>query len=699
MKILVFYVLLQILVIKFDGVDSVNYLKHTINIVVNKLEKVIEESVTNKTQCGNDLKMLIHDLIKRKKWAIQMIDASAKIEPGVLVGNVNQIGNYDQCLAIEEIKDKTNISGQYCTMFIIPNTDFNVSTEFKGYSNPMWIASLISSKAMSFLRKNRRFVRISYGMCVPSSCSVENLHTIWRHIEHVLAPAATVIFDDILCDYKGKPSFYFGVEPVIIIGFVLYFLALLAATIYDVFFFNGDEDTLYSYICTLSLRTNVKKLFSTEIGEDNIPCINGLKVLSMLWVLIGHRFLVNALTPNINSLYLFEWKENIGNMAIIGATVTVDSFLAISGLLLSYIYLRYTELKNLKINITSFYLLRICRLTPPLLAIISIYIALLKYINDGPLWPFISAKLAKDCLFYGWTNLLYVNNFVQLTSQCLPQSWYLSVDSQMYFMFPLIFFSIAGNSKRTLCWMLFIGIVSSISSLLITIQYGYKSSPFDFRYGNDIYQSTFLRMPVWLIGVTTGYFVFKFKDKEFSISKKLKIILWISTLIILNLIVFGQIFLIRNESNAVHSAIFNAFGRPLWASAICWIVFACATKNGGCVNKFLSLPIFNFVAKITYSLFLTHFMVILVFAGRKRHVDHFNNIRAIHEFCGDAVFSLVVGVCFSLFFESPLITFAKKFFRRFELAPIDESGKVLPTVIKYKMWFIPVEVYTRTKIE
>ncbi|KAK9886947.1 hypothetical protein WA026_019204 [Henosepilachna vigintioctopunctata] len=693
LRIFVFKLFLLICITKIDTVESVNYVKQTLILIVKKFEKLIEESSVDR-ECGKDLIKLMHDLLSRKKWAIHMIDASAKLEPGILVGNVNQIGNYDQCLDIEEETHNGSILGQYCTLMITPKSEAEMTTEIRGPLDPYWLTNFISNRALHFLKKNMNLVKFTYGVCTPKSCTADSLKSIWDYIDHSLSPAAKVEFNDMLCEYKGKPPFYIGVEPILLGGLGLYFCVILAATIYDLFIFKGDEESIESFVCTLSLRRNIQKLFATNVGSDNIACINGLKVLSMLWVIIGHRFLINAVTPNVNSLYLFEWKDNIENMTIVGASVSVDTFLTISGLLLSYVYLRYTKLKNLRINMTSFYLLRICRLTPPLLAVIIIYIAVLKYVSDGPLWPIISGKLASDCIYYGWTNLLFINNFVKITSQCLPQSWYLSVDSQLYFLFPLIFFSITKSPWKTLSSMLFVGILSCISSMLITMQYEYHSTIFDFRYNDDIYQSTFLRLPVWLIGVANGYFIFEYKETKFIIPRTIKILLWISTFIIMNCIVFGQIFVVKQE-NTFYSAIFNAFGRPIWALTINWIIFACITNNGGFVNTFLSTPVFNFVAKLTYSLYLIHFMVIFVMAGRRRHIDHFNNVRAIHEFCGDAVFSLVIGCCFSLLFESPVITFAKKFFRRFEEQLTDESV----AVINYKIWFIPITFYTQKKID
>lgn len=41
-----------------------------------------------------------------------MYDSSAKVPSGILRGNVNQLGDFDQCL--DAISNDKNIKGQYC---------------------------------------------------------------------------------------------------------------------------------------------------------------------------------------------------------------------------------------------------------------------------------------------------------------------------------------------------------------------------------------------------------------------------------------------------------------------------------------------------------------------------------------------------------------------------------------------------------
>lgn len=59
--------------------------------------------------------------VNRKSYQrILVLDATAKPMPGILTGNLQQFGNYDQCLSISaKINVSETIEGKYCMAIII----------------------------------------------------------------------------------------------------------------------------------------------------------------------------------------------------------------------------------------------------------------------------------------------------------------------------------------------------------------------------------------------------------------------------------------------------------------------------------------------------------------------------------------------------------------------------------------------------
>lgn len=49
-----------------------------------------------------------------------MLDASSKLQPGVLSGNTGEFGSYDQCLQTHTLTEYGEIRGQMCAVDLIP---------------------------------------------------------------------------------------------------------------------------------------------------------------------------------------------------------------------------------------------------------------------------------------------------------------------------------------------------------------------------------------------------------------------------------------------------------------------------------------------------------------------------------------------------------------------------------------------------
>lgn len=54
-----------------------------------------------------------------------MYDASAKMSSGILNGNVNRYGDYDQCLGV--VAENEEYRGKYCLAYVQPT----INSEFK----------------------------------------------------------------------------------------------------------------------------------------------------------------------------------------------------------------------------------------------------------------------------------------------------------------------------------------------------------------------------------------------------------------------------------------------------------------------------------------------------------------------------------------------------------------------------------------
>lgn len=99
-------------------------------------------------ECQRDAQQLVDSLKRFELWALKsesaylvnasiiskhkifstVLDSSAKLPSGVLNGNVNQFGDFDQCLSVEATNN--NLQGKYCVAYLQPT----VSTSLR-YTN------------------------------------------------------------------------------------------------------------------------------------------------------------------------------------------------------------------------------------------------------------------------------------------------------------------------------------------------------------------------------------------------------------------------------------------------------------------------------------------------------------------------------------------------------------------------------------
>lgn len=145
------------------------------------------------------------------------------------------------------------------------------------------------------------------------------------------------------------------------------------------------------------------------------------------------------------------------------------------------------------------------------------------------------------------------------------------------------------------------------------------------------YYPTHIRIGAWLIGVLLGYILHNIKDKKLNLSPILVASCWIICLTSISAIVFGIYTMNQewHETTVLESAFHESFSRVSWAISVAWIIFACVKGYGGPVNWFLSLPMWQPISRVSYSLYLTHFLVLMGMTSSARTTLYFSDLNAV----------------------------------------------------------------------
>lgn len=149
-------------------------------------------------------------------------------------------------------------------------------------------------------------------------------------------------------------------------------------------------------------------LVSTE--RRNIPGLDGLRALSIVFVIAAHAIMNYRFLPNLPQL------------AELG-TLGVEIFFAISGYLITTLLLREWS-RDSAIDLSGFYIRRVTRIFPA-------YYVFLVICAIGIAIGFLSAAGGR-----WWPAPLYLSNLIT-TNNLIGHSWSLSVEEQFYLTWPL----------------------------------------------------------------------------------------------------------------------------------------------------------------------------------------------------------------------------------------------------------------------
>uniref|UniRef100_A0A915PRG6 Nose resistant-to-fluoxetine protein N-terminal domain-containing protein n=1 Tax=Setaria digitata TaxID=48799 RepID=A0A915PRG6_9BILA len=601
------------------------------NIELNKLLSDIDKLNITK-DCKDDLKLTVrtardflneNELSDWQKSYLQnallpMIDASAKFPPsGILRGHVTVYGQYDECMLVRQQlpNSKRSITGSYVRIFIDKNLrSYDAKDACKlhqyGTGDP------------------------SFDICIPSSCDhYQTLITLSRSLIRYndSTPVCTVKQASV----RFRPIDYKTWIVTAVIGVIV--LIALLATIWDLQSIYCDskydrlkiEETACWFRCFMafSVIQNTKDIFKISSNNSNklgqIGPIHFMRFVSMVWVIYGHATAGYMLFSS-NILDSKEAFKNLTTQFMANAFFSVDTFFFMSGLLVSYVWFKEyrRDWKKAMSPITwlMFYIHRLIRLSPPYYIVIAFYSFVFKSLLVHT--PLILTTVHENCEQSWWINYLYINNYIDHSNQCYLISWYLATDFQLHIFTPLLLIPLA---LKPILGYVIIGLILSFSTVanLITVYKEYFP-PTDFfagamdprmgsfnRYSLLIYQAPWIRCQSYIIGILTGY-LFQ-TVKKLHIPKLINIFCWIASILSGVLLIVSLRDWIGYDivMDLSLRAIYSAFSKLLWCTAVAYIVIACFYGYGGPINDLMSLSVWKPLGRLSYCTYLVHLTVII----------------------------------------------------------------------------------------
>lgn len=258
-----------------------------------------------------------------------------------------------------------------------------------------------------------RFSTISWGICVPSSCSHEEVEESLRSYLSNFTEGTGVEFrisvDEDMCQVSDR-NWVRNLDRGTLIAAGI-FLAVIFWSIYcTVYDFKHEMDAPNEWMLVFSMRKNNRALFSTERERNDIESVHGIRALNAFLLIISHKSMAAFFNPYINRTEMAELIGQPWTVIARAASLYTDPFIMMSGLLTTYSLLGRLQ-RGQSIKVFNEYIGRFLRIAPPLGALIAFCTFILPLMGSGPQWNLVISHHSDICKIYWWRNLMFIHNY------------------------------------------------------------------------------------------------------------------------------------------------------------------------------------------------------------------------------------------------------------------------------------------------
>ncbi|CAH0581534.1 unnamed protein product [Chrysodeixis includens] len=593
--------------------------------------------------------------------AAYFADAGFRIPKGILEGNFIDMGNYHQCLGFNQQLPTSELQGKYCMLEVSLNPDFNFPLNYGNTSYDPKVFALAEMKEkwkkynMSGIHRSFPGSPIPYmgfllAVCMPQPCTPQQAFSSLD----ILGLQYREEFCRLPNDRPWVPADIVAIAIFSVIGF----LTILSTT-YDVwqkFFLKKDPKSVSVLGTAFSVYTNGSRVMTFSSSGGNIECLDGIRALSMAWVVLAHTVTTEGMFQN--ELELYEWSDSWQSLWVTAGHIAVDTFFTLSGFLLLYTTIgKYTGKQLLK-NIHLFWLNRLLRMFPLLATATLLEASFYNRFGDGPEWRGVAAHVV-SCRTNWWATLTHTQNYMTPLFTCIGPSWYLAVDTQLHVLSPvLLFWVLLGNRKIALT-ALFGGLLAILAASttynfikeFATHLYGFGNGD----YFKDYYVNTLTRASPFFVGMIFGYFA---KTSKIKLRKWQVLCFWVLALSLSTFILYAG-HATRLEVDQIVANFYNSFIRPLWALFVASLIYMCINGYGGPINWFLSLSFWKIHSRLSFAIYLLHQGLMMAVNAWSISPNYFSVKTLTYKYLSHYTFVFIVAFLVVLTIDAPFSTLFK----------------------------------------
>ncbi|XP_055378337.1 nose resistant to fluoxetine protein 6-like, partial [Condylostylus longicornis] len=556
--------------------------------IIFGLTKTVNEDYVSHI-CFNQLQEIKKAILRKDIWGIKVLDASGVKKPGFLWGNSFWFGSKEGCDAVQNpvyitLSDQLKRTMKMGLIGDLAPFAMEYRIVYIKHNSPWQVENKVQTEGI-----------IHVGLCIPKSCSNNEIHNITQNYIEQDIYTETNLYE-MNQDASAIPIIN-GIRSISCIWIICFHVAwYMWFTIDDqTFLVSNAEKIFYQYISTAPLLVDV---FFTISG-----------------FLLAYKFIKNE-------------KE----MKIIAENNCKENF----KILLDKIFHRYL------------------RLAPPSFALIGIVEVFSAYSENVSIFH-LHERNDETCSKYWWRNFLFIQNFYNLDDMCLNWSWSLACEMQFFILTLLLLFVYTKNQQRAKNIFIVSFITTIIWSFIAGFKYQYQLS-FDIAYKTrtHIYINPFLRILPYYLGTGAGWYLATNKG-EFEMTQKFEKRCWYISLVIFFVSIYSTI---KRDIGYLPTIALMVIGRILFSLSVCWMIIGSATGHGVWWSRILECKLFQHLNKLSYCMYLINPLVIFIIFNLSNSTNHTDPIMMSVLTVGIIVIVYVLSIFFSISFEMPYCNFS-----------------------------------------
>ncbi|XP_022711817.1 nose resistant to fluoxetine protein 6-like isoform X2 [Varroa jacobsoni] len=640
---------------------------HVDHLLRQFLPYVLEVANTDlQVDCIRSLLRVVRGLKTLDTWAFQLLDSIGRPAAGIMDVTMSDYGDYDQCLAVTsyEADGPIDFRGQHCNIAIRPPAFPPLSTNSAHKLQEVLNGTSVYKEVLLTYYKVHQEFELRMGVCAPSKCSATD---VFRMLQP-LADSLGVRIDVLGCESLDTPLQLDTQQFCVVCCLTLsVFLVAMGTTI------QGLPKSLRGQcpkgaIMAFDLKQNLRLLLSTSsTGPCALRCLHGLRVMSLLWVVLCQTYRYLDFRSMRNLAFLIGAMNSMPFQLVANGFLAVENFFFISGLLMSY-RITATSSDNV-IRYKDIFTSYLHRLTSCALFSVGIF-SVLPLVGSGPVWRENVLNATVNC-HANWLPILFsVNNFVSADKMCTPNLWFLSADWQLQVV--LLVLVVLLVKKPAMGALVAFAVIVVTSSLVgaHTVLANYPATILPLENPrvmalmmDDIFMQAHTHAAPFTVGICTGYLIGA--SPFMRLRPVTRLMLWPVSLVLMVLALL--IPWLWNRGNGSQSTdlvkfLYAAGHRSMWALGLMWIVVCCASGNAPILDRLLGWPALRPLSRLSLSAYLLSPVIIYYQQWTIRERLYGRHFTVLNLFIVNMIYLVFASAIFYLFVEQPLRQFSKSTF-------------------------------------